>query len=138
MKWWLQDIILFDKMDFGEQRQMAGRYVQISNGYRQMWEVERIWKLAEELPTEEIELEQVVGIDQVTWFNEQQQPTIRSVVSHCERILNCDLSYPVILTEDFRVFDGMHRIARHLLDGKKTIKVKRFPKNPEPDEADHI
>ena|GEM_PF-4609760 len=26
--------------------------------------------------------------------------------------------------------DGMHRIARHLLDGKSRIKVLRFEKNP--------
>jgi len=28
----------------------------------------------------------------------------------------------------------MHRIAKHLMEGKTTIKVKKFKKNPEPDE----
>ncbi len=117
---------------------MAGRYVQIDNGYRRMWKVERLWELAEELPTIEIALEEIVGLDQVTWFSDTQRPTIRSIVGHCQRILNCNLSYPVILTEDNRVFDGMHRAARHLLDGKDKIQVKRFEKNPPPCEEGEL
>ncbi|MCJ8345873.1 chromosome partitioning protein ParB [bacterium] len=105
---------------------------------RHEWEIERIWKLADSLESIEINLEDIVGIDAVTWFNDQDQPTIRSIAAHAKRIIDCDLSYPPILTEDNRVFDGMHRIAKHLMLGKKTIVTKKFSKNPEPDRIVHL
>jgi elongation factor P hydroxylase len=44
-----------------------------------------------------------------------------------------DRSYPIILAADGRVMDGMHRIARAVLDGETTIKAVRFTTDPEPD-----
>jgi len=117
---------------------MNRRYVESGGGRRATWDVERIWELAESLEVQEVAIEQIVGLDQVTWFNPTQQPTVRSVAAHAKRILECDLSFPPILTEDWRVFDGMHRIARHLLEGKTRIRVVRFETNPEPDLLEEI
>jgi hypothetical protein len=39
----------------------------------------------------------------------------------------------VILGSDGRVMDGMHRIARAVLEGRTTVRAVRFPMNPEPD-----
>lgn len=115
---------------------MRRRFVQTRDGIRKTWYVERIWRLAEALPVEEIPLERIRGLDEVTWFWAESEPTVRRVAEHCRRILACDLSWPVILTEDDCVFDGMHRLARHLMEGRTTVAVKRFPRNPEPDETD--
>lgn len=113
---------------------MKRRYVEGNNELRHIWDVERIWKLAEKLENTEIPIDRIVGLDSVTWFREGgDQPTIRSVAAHARRIVEADTSYPPILTEDYRVFDGMHRIARHLMEGRTTIVVKRFERNPEPD-----
>jgi hypothetical protein len=99
-----------------------------------VWDVERIWQLAEDLIEEEIDIDSIKGPDEVTWFSKEGgEPTVRNVAMHAKRIMECDLTYPPILTEDYCVFDGMHRIARHILDGRKTIKVKRFARNPKPD-----
>ena len=115
---------------------MTQHYTQINNGVKKVWNVERIWTLAENLPVIELSIDEIRGLDEVTWFSPDLQPTVRSIVEHSKRILECDLSYPVILTENNCVFDGMHRLARHLYDGKKTIKVKKFQSNPEPDETE--
>ena len=118
---------------------MNRRYVESDSEIRHIWDVERIWKLADELEATEIPIEEIVGIDAVTWFGDGgDQPTIRSIASHARRINEADISYPPILTEDNRVFDGMHRIARHLMDRKEKITVKKFPKNPEPDKIEKI
>lgn len=111
---------------------MAGKYAETGDNIRREWDVERIWALAADLPVEEVPIESISGLDAVTWFGGDRQPTVRSVAMHARRILNCDLSYPVILTDDGRVFDGMHRVARQLLDGAETIRVQRFPTNPPP------
>ena len=66
------------------------------------------------------------------------EPTCRNIVEHCRRINDADLSFPILLTEDGRVFDGMHRIARCLLEGRTTVPARRFASNPEPDEQTPI
>jgi hypothetical protein len=60
-------------------------------------------------------------------------PTVRNVVEHARLMLTADLSYPVILGHDGRVMDGMHRIARALLDGVAEVSAARLPPQPEPD-----
>ena len=45
-------------------------------------------------------------------------------------VQEADLSYPIILGSDERVMDGMHRIARALLDGHATIKAVQFEVQP--------
>ncbi len=43
------------------------------------------------------------------------------------------MGYPVILSSEGRVMDGMHRIARALLEGRSTIEAVRFEGPLEPD-----
>jgi hypothetical protein len=54
-------------------------------------------------------------------------------ISHCQRVNNCDLKYPVIMGESGAILDGWHRIAKAILMGKKYIYAVRFIINPEMD-----
>ena len=72
-------------------------------------------------------------IDSVYWFDEREEPTVRKVVDHIRLIEEVDASYPIILGPDGRVIDGMHRIARALLEGQATISAVRLQLLPEPD-----
>jgi len=63
----------------------------------------------------------------------RQRPTVRAVVNHVRLINKVDASNPIILGPDGRVMDGMHRIARALLEDRRTIRVVRFAERPEPD-----
>ena len=47
-----------------------------------------------------------------------------------------DLARPIILGADGRVMDGMHRVAKAILEGNATIKAVRFLKEPDPDYRD--
>jgi hypothetical protein len=55
------------------------------------------------------------------------------VVEHVRLIEEVDLGYPIILGYDGRVMDGMHRIARALLEGRDEISAVRFTRPIEPD-----
>jgi hypothetical protein len=57
-------------------------------------------------------------IDSEYWFDELERPTVRMVIKHFRRMSDVDLSYPVILEPGNRVMDGMHRVARALLEGR--------------------
>ena len=97
------------------------------------WDVDRLIRLAEGLPVEQVRLDEIAEIDSVYWFDEWQRPTVRSVVEHCRLIGEVDLRHPIILGPDGRVMDGMHRIARALVEGATVIDAFRFAKVPAPD-----
>jgi hypothetical protein len=100
------------------------------------WDVDRLLELSRGLPVEEVELGDIWEVDTVYWFDDRQQPTVRKVVEHAHLMEEVDLSYPIILGSDGRVMDGMHRVARALLEGRSTITAVRLAEHPEPDYRD--
>ncbi len=48
-------------------------------------------------------------------------------------MLDSELIYPIILSSDGRVMDGMHRVCKALLQGREEIEAVRFVHDPEPD-----
>lgn len=98
------------------------------------WDVDRLIQLSQNLVVREIPVTSITEIDSPYWFNdERDKPTVRNLVDHFRLVQEVDSSYPIILNVDGRVMDGMHRVARALLDGKTTIKVVQFEQQPEPD-----
>ncbi len=69
----------------------------------------------------------------VVWIGRGERPTIGWVVQHCRRILDADLSYPIILARDGRIMDGAHRLARCVLEEIPIILCVQFETDPEPD-----
>jgi hypothetical protein len=101
-----------------------------SNGTH-VWEVQRLWTLAQDLPRFEIPLG-----DFPVWEPEQDGWNVqglRDFVEHAQRVLRADLTYPVILSTDGWVMDGMHRIAKARLMGLKSLRAVRFESMPPPD-----
>lgn len=54
----------------------------------------------------------------------------RDFVAHIKLVNDADLSYPILLNENGALIDGKHRLAKAILEGKKTISAKRFLKDP--------
>ena len=97
------------------------------------WDVDRLVRLSAGLPVEQIPLDSIDEVDSVYWFTDELAPTVRAVVEHTRLIEEVDTSYPIILGSDGRVMDGMHRVARALLEGRSTIAAVRFETHLEPD-----
>lgn len=97
------------------------------------WDVDRLIELSRGLPVEEVPLDEIADIDSVYWFDESDRPTVRKMVEHMRLVGEVDLSYPIIVGLDGRVMDGMHRIAKVLLDGGTTIAAVRLTELPLPD-----
>ena len=90
--------------------------------------------LSRDLPIEQVAVESIREVDTEYWFDGiTEVPTVRKVVEHARLISEVDTSYPIILGHDGRVMDGMHRIARALVEGRTEIGAVRFPSPPEPD-----
>ena len=98
------------------------------------WDVDRLIELSKHLPVHHVSLESIWELDTNYWFDAGgSQPSVRNVVAHAELIRDVDPAYPIILGADGRVMDGMHRVARALLEGRESIPAVRFPQQPEPD-----
>jgi hypothetical protein len=104
---------------------------------RCIWYIDTIWALAHGLPEEDLALDQVIGLDEVCWFNETwgRKPTWRAVVDHCRRMVKADMTYPVIIAPDGNILDGKHRISRAMLEGLASVRAVRLPQMPPPDET---
>ena len=89
-----------------------------------IYAVEDLWKVAKNLPIEEIPLVDI------------RISTIGGggYTKHIKRVQKADLSYPIIILEDNWVADGMHRVIKALMRGEETIKAVRIIKMPKPRE----
>ena len=104
------------------------------NGKKHRWYIENLWELSKDLQIFEYEILSFEGFDEDFWFGDRLKPTIKAVIEHHHKILNANYNYPIIISEDGLIMDGVHRICRAYIEGRKTIPAVRFVKNPEPDQ----
>ena len=111
-------------------RQYHSRLVE---GRRLMWDVHRLIELSKDFPVEQVALSALAELDEPFWFDVPTKPTCREIASHAQLIWETDLAYPIILSSNGRVMDGMHRVCKAWLEGKQMISAVRFQQDPAPD-----
>jgi hypothetical protein len=98
------------------------------------WSVRRLVELSRDLPRVHVALSAIRELDEPYWCNEGNRTlTCREVVDHARLMLDCDLAFPIILSSDGRVMDGMHRVCKALLENRTEIEAVCFIHDPEPD-----
>ena len=97
------------------------------------WDIDRLLRLAKPLPAKEVLLSTIVELDKPYWFEHDRVPTCRNIAEHARLINVADLSFPIILSSKGHVMDGMHRVAKAAMEGRKSILAKQFVQDPEPD-----
>ena len=99
----------------------------------QAWDVHRLVELAKNLPVTYVKLSSIKELDEPYWYGRGTVPTCRSVAEHARVMRETDLGFPIILSSDGRVMDGMHRAARAVIENIDAIPAKQFGQDPEPD-----
>ncbi len=98
------------------------------------WDVDRLIRLSKDLPRTRVPLSSIGEIDEIYWFDdEEERPTCRKLIQHMRLIEEAEFSHPIILGVDGRVMDGMHRVAKALLQGMVEIEAVQFEHDPKPD-----
>lgn len=97
------------------------------------WDVGRLVLLTKDFPTIQVSLSGIGELDEPYWYDHGYVPTCRNIVEHIRLINEADLAFPIILSSDGRVMDGMHRVAKATLAGHDTISARKFVQDPEPD-----
>lgn len=98
------------------------------------WDIHRLIALTDGIAPQSIPLADISELDENFWFdNVGTPPTCRNVIGHLHLIEAAQLSYPIILSSNGRVMDGMHRVAKALILGQSHIMAIRLDPTPEPD-----
>ena len=101
------------------------------------WDVDVLVALTKELTVKTIPLSDIKEYDENWWFESKENiPTCRAITEHFKLVQACDLHYPIILSSDGRLMDGMHRVCKAYLEGRKTIEVVQFKIDPDPTYTD--
>jgi hypothetical protein len=99
-----------------------------------IWDVNRLVELSNELPRIWVPLASIRELDEPYWYDvDEAHPTCRTMIEHMKMINEADLSFPIILSSNGRVMDGMHRVAKALIEGRGEIEAVKFERDPEPD-----
>jgi hypothetical protein len=94
------------------------------------WDVDRLVSLSKGLVPGLVPITDIRELDEAYWGGAM---TCREVAEHARLIQEADLSFPVILSSDGRVMDGMHRVLRAFLVGRSHLPAVRFISDPLPD-----
>lgn len=109
-------------------------YVEEDADHLYYWRASTLWRLAESLPVQAIPLDTFDWTNANFQFGPPRQPMLwRDVGDEARRILNADLKYPIILSAEGNVMDGMHRILKCYVFGAPTVPAVRFVQTPPPD-----
>ena len=95
------------------------------------WDVDNLIAASSRLPRKRIALGEIRELDEA-WFGDER-PTWRAIAGHLRLVQEADLSFPIILSANGAVMDGMHRVVKATLEGRADIEAVQFPQDPPPD-----
>jgi len=102
-----------------------------------IWRVEPLLKRS--FTPMDLMISRIGEIHEPYWFTDAV-PTCMSVMEHAAQAQRADLSYPILICEDHRIIDGMHRVMKAVSEGKQTIRAHQIAlpapdhKNMHPDD----
>lgn len=96
------------------------------------WDVDRLIELSKGFTPRRVPLSRIRELDE-TWVGGDERPTWRAMLEHLTLIEEADLAYPIILSADGTVMDGMHRVAKAASLGRDSIAAVQFDHDPPPD-----
>jgi hypothetical protein len=95
------------------------------------WDVDRLIDASAGLAVAPVALAEIAEVDGPYWG--EVPPTPRWLAEHARLVADADPGFPIILSAEGRVMDGMHRVVRAMLDGRDELDAVRFSVTPPPD-----
>ena len=95
------------------------------------WDVDDLVRRSSALPRQLVSIARIRELDR-PWGTESEGPTWRALLEHVRLIDEADLAFPIILSANGEVMDGMHRVAKAVLQGREEIEAVQFLEDPPP------
>ena len=102
-----------------------------------VWDVRNLIQAAQGLTVRWIDVLSIKELKESYWYDlGGQKPTCMNVIDHIRLIQSVNFHYPIILCQDGGIMDGMHRVCKAYIEGKKKIEAVQFNLTPHPDFID--
>ena len=104
--------------------------------YKRQWNLQTIWDKSTVLIPDQIEVNYLWDLRYSRawcWQHNEEEINNLFFLHHLKRVMHADLSYPIILSEENYILDGVHRLMRAKYLDLKTIAYVKFSKDPTPD-----
>jgi hypothetical protein len=101
--------------------------------YARQWRLSELWKLSENLPVKKVAVSDLWdGMYSKVWCwqNEDEVVNNEFFLHHMKRVLDADLNYSIILSEENYIFDGVHRLMKCKHLGIEAVNCVQFTKDP--------
>jgi hypothetical protein len=107
-----------------------------TNNYstERFWNLKDLWHAAERLPVFKVSVDKLWReryAKVFCWQLNDEAIDNEFFLHHMQRILDADLDYPIILSEEDYIFDGVHRLLKCKYLNIEYIKCSKFTKDPE-------
>lgn len=96
-----------------------------------IWNTNNLIKASAKLKEYDLPIS-TIAMDGMPWDID----TIYDFLKHLKRIKEADLKHPILVDNYGFICNGWHRVVKAWMDGKATVKAKRFIEMPEPDDYD--
>ena len=97
------------------------------------WDVDKLITLTKDFEVMEVKVLDLLESNPFHWYQGDNLPTSKSVFDHMILVNACSLEYPIILSAEGRIMDGMHRVGKAYINDHELIKAVKFEKTPDPD-----
>ena len=97
------------------------------------WDVFRLVDLSADLTPYQHPISEISEVDEDWWDLKRNGATVHNVIEHMKLVEATDLKYPIILSHNGGLMDGMHRVCKAILRGNTHILAVRFSEYIEPD-----
>jgi hypothetical protein len=101
--------------------------------YNRTWNLNNIWELSKDIKPKQILVSELWDERyKAAWCWQHENEVINNdfFLHHMNRVLNSDLTYPIILSEENLIFDGVHRLMKAKFLGLTYITYVQFEKDP--------
>jgi hypothetical protein len=101
--------------------------------HSRQWNLSELWELSESfeiksMPVSELWDKRYHAV--WCWRQEYEEINNQFFLHHMQRVLSADLNYPIILSEENYIFDGVHRLMKCKHLNIKHINYRKFTKDP--------
>ena len=102
------------------------------NGF-DAWDVDKLIELTKSLEVIQVRVNDMLESNKYHWYHGDNLPTVKSIFDHMKLVQECSLDYPIILSSEGKIMDGMHRVGKAYINNFYYINAVQFTVTPKPD-----
>ena len=106
------------------------------DGKTHIWDINKLLSTLNNHPITQIPLNTIQELNENYWFSDHATITTQDIIEHMKLVNETDLSFPILMCPDYLIMDGMHRVAKAVLDNREYINAYVLSIMPQADYLD--